>query len=124
MAEEKTGNDEDEGDDDVEAECKAEFKPVVKLEIVEGAEATTTGEEDEDILFEACVRGEAIETGGASAGWDARRERRRTDDDARATQKGEIVPVHRRRMEGTRTRSDQTSRAQDVEKDSRAHAPG
>ena len=60
MAEEKTGNDEDEGDDDVEAECKAEFKPVVKLEIVEGAEATTTGEEDEDILFEACVRGEAM----------------------------------------------------------------
>jgi len=33
---------------------------VVKLEIVEGAEATTTGEEDEDILFEACVRGEAM----------------------------------------------------------------
>ena len=33
---------------------------MVKLEIVEGAEATTTGEEDEDILFEACVRGEAM----------------------------------------------------------------
>jgi len=46
---------EGEGDEDVEAECKAEFKPVVKLEIIEGAEATTTGEEDEDILFEAYV---------------------------------------------------------------------
>lgn len=32
---------------------------MVKLEIVEGAEATTTGEEDEDILFEAYVRDEA-----------------------------------------------------------------
>lgn len=29
---------------------------MVKLEIVEGAEATTTGEEDEDILFEAKVK--------------------------------------------------------------------
>jgi len=47
---------EGEGDEDVEAECKAEFKPVVKLEIIEGAEATTTGEEDEDILFEAKVK--------------------------------------------------------------------
>lgn len=45
-------NDEEE---DVEAECKAEFKPVVKLEIIEGAEAEKTGEEDENILFEAYV---------------------------------------------------------------------
>jgi len=45
-------NDEEE---DVEAECKAEFKPVVKLEIIEGAEAEKTGEEDENIMFEAYV---------------------------------------------------------------------
>jgi len=50
------GEADEEGDDDVEAECKAEFKPVVKLEIKEGAEATSTGEEDEDILFEAKVK--------------------------------------------------------------------
>ena len=54
---------------------------MVKLEIVEGAEATTTGEEDEDILFEAYVRGEANgreawdgEMGRATRGW-------RTDDE-------------------------------------------
>lgn len=44
-----------EGDDDkgdVEAECKAEFKPVVKLEQLDDAQVTT-GEENEDILFEA-----------------------------------------------------------------------
>ena len=46
---------ENDGDEDVEKECDAEFKPVVKLEIIEGAEATTTGEENEDILFEAYV---------------------------------------------------------------------
>eukprot|EP00227_Mantoniella_beaufortii_P007705 CAMPEP_0197597166 /NCGR_PEP_ID=MMETSP1326-20131121/26747_1 /TAXON_ID=1155430 /ORGANISM="Genus nov. species nov., Strain RCC2288" /LENGTH=282 /DNA_ID=CAMNT_0043163799 /DNA_START=65 /DNA_END=913 /DNA_ORIENTATION=+ len=46
---------EDDGDDDaaatadVEAECKAEFVPLVKLEHVEVA----SGEENEDILFEA-----------------------------------------------------------------------
>ena len=34
---------------DVEAECKAEFTPVVKLEQVE----TASGEENEDVLFEA-----------------------------------------------------------------------
>ena len=43
-----------EGDDaddatDVEAECKAEFAPVVKLEQVE----VSSGEENEDVLFEA-----------------------------------------------------------------------
>ena len=97
---------------------------MVKLEIVEGAEATTTGEEDEDILFEACVRGEAMRREARSAGWDGDANDGGLTTSARATQKGEIVPVHRRRMEGTRTRSDQTSRAQDVEKDSRAHAPG
>jgi Ran-binding protein 1 len=43
---------EEEGDDDAgdaEAECTATFKPLVTLEEV----ATTTGEEDEEILFEA-----------------------------------------------------------------------
>lgn len=56
-SEKKTDDDAGEEDeDDVEAECKAEFKPVVKLEIREGAEAEKTGEEDEDILFEAKVK--------------------------------------------------------------------
>jgi Ran-binding protein 1 len=49
--EEEEGGDDD-GDDgaaEAEAECTATFKPLVQLEEV----ATTTGEEDEDILFEA-----------------------------------------------------------------------
>ena len=36
------------GNEDPEAECKAEFKPVVQLEEVE----TSTGEEDETTLLE------------------------------------------------------------------------
>ena len=40
-------------DDDVERECTKEFTPVVKLEIIESSETKTTGEENENILFEA-----------------------------------------------------------------------
>ena len=50
-AEEEEGGDDD-GDDgaaEAEAECTAQFKPLVQLEEV----ATATGEEDEDIVFEA-----------------------------------------------------------------------
>ena len=43
------GGDEAQDVADVEAECKAEFTPLVKLEHVEVA----SGEENEDILFEA-----------------------------------------------------------------------
>lgn len=35
-----------------EEECKAEFQPLVQLEEV----ATSTGEEDEDVFFQVCVR--------------------------------------------------------------------
>tara|TARA_B100000519_G_scaffold197400_1_gene205180 strand:+ start:432 stop:1214 length:783 start_codon:yes stop_codon:yes gene_type:complete len=53
--EEKGGEGENnEGDEeDVERECTKEFTPVVKLEIIEDSEAKTTGEENEEILFEA-----------------------------------------------------------------------
>jgi Ran-binding protein 1 len=47
------GGNEDEDDDDVERECTKEFTPVVKLEIIENSETKTTGEENEEILFEA-----------------------------------------------------------------------
>ena len=40
-------------DEDVERECTKEFTPVVKLEIIESSETKTTGEENENILFEA-----------------------------------------------------------------------
>jgi len=46
------GDDKDD-DDDVERECTKEFTPVVKLEIIENSETKTTGEENEEILFEA-----------------------------------------------------------------------
>ena len=39
--------------EDVERECTKEFTPVVKLEIIESSETKTTGEENENILFEA-----------------------------------------------------------------------
>ena len=44
---------EEDGDEDVERECTKEFTPVVKLEIIESSETKTTGEENENILFEA-----------------------------------------------------------------------
>jgi Ran-binding protein 1 len=40
-------------DEDVERECTKFFTPVVKLEIIESSETKTTGEENENILFEA-----------------------------------------------------------------------
>lgn len=43
----------DDGEEAGEEECSAEFKPVVQLEEVE----VSTGEEDEDALFDACVGG-------------------------------------------------------------------
>ena len=43
-------------EEDVEAECTKEFKPVVKLEIVEDDSERKTGEEDEDVMFEAKVK--------------------------------------------------------------------
>jgi Ran-binding protein 1 len=51
----ETNNNEegDDDDDDVERECTKEFTPVVKLEIIENSETKTTGEENEEILFEA-----------------------------------------------------------------------
>jgi Ran-binding protein 1 len=53
----ETNNNNEEGgdddDDDVERECTKEFTPVVKLEIIENSETKTTGEENEEILFEA-----------------------------------------------------------------------
>ena len=50
----ETNNEEgDDDDDDVERECTKEFTPVVKLEIIENSETKTTGEENEEILFEA-----------------------------------------------------------------------
>ena len=52
--EEGGGENNNEGDEeDVERECTKEFTPVVKLEIIEDSEAKTTGEENEEILFEA-----------------------------------------------------------------------
>lgn len=44
------GEEGEEGDDGAapEEECQAEFKPIVQLDEVE----TSTGEEDEDLLFE------------------------------------------------------------------------
>ena len=49
-AEEEGGDDDgDDGAAEAEAECTAQFKPLVQLEEV----ATATGEEDEDIVFEA-----------------------------------------------------------------------
>jgi Ran-binding protein 1 len=52
---ETNNNEEGDGDDDddVERECTKEFTPVVKLEIIENSETKTTGEENEEILFEA-----------------------------------------------------------------------
>ena len=51
---EEGGENNNEGDEeDVERECTKEFTPVVKLEIIEDSEAKTTGEENEEILFEA-----------------------------------------------------------------------
>lgn len=52
--EEKEGERDEE--EDVEAECTKEFKPVVKLEIVEDDSERKTGEEDENVLFEAKVK--------------------------------------------------------------------
>ena len=50
----KAAEGEDEGEDgaggDPEAECQAQFKPIVELPEV----ATTTGEEDEDVLIDMC----------------------------------------------------------------------
>lgn len=53
-AAEPAGRDQDAGDDGEEAaeeECSAEFKPVVQLDEVE----VSTGEEEEEALFDACV---------------------------------------------------------------------
>lgn len=42
----------EEGTGDAEAECEAQFTPVVELK---DEVHVTTGEEDEDVLFEGCV---------------------------------------------------------------------